>query len=210
MTRTRLPRWLKLAYTAFMAVLVPVYWWHYGWANFLFLCDVALFVTLAGLWRESCLLLSMAAVGIALPQLLWCLDFAAGLAGAQVTGLTAYMFDEAKPLYLRGLSLFHLWMPWLLLFALSRLGYDRRGFWAWSLVSAMVCVLSYIFVDPPGPEVADIRTSRNVNFVYGLDPAEPQSLLPPPVYLVVWICALQLLFYLPSHALLKRMFRHPA
>jgi hypothetical protein len=31
----RIPLWLKLAYTAFMAVLVPVYWWNYGPTNFL-------------------------------------------------------------------------------------------------------------------------------------------------------------------------------
>ena len=39
---------LKVAYTAFMAVLVPVYWHHYGPTNFLYFCDVALFLTLAG------------------------------------------------------------------------------------------------------------------------------------------------------------------
>jgi hypothetical protein len=30
----RMPLWLKLAYTAFMAVLVPVYWHYYGPTNF--------------------------------------------------------------------------------------------------------------------------------------------------------------------------------
>ncbi|MFV0367317.1 MAG: hypothetical protein ACK5KM_02540, partial [Hyphomicrobiaceae bacterium] len=48
-----IPTWLKLAYTAFMAVLIPVYWYHYGPSNFLYFCDVALFVTLVGIWRES-------------------------------------------------------------------------------------------------------------------------------------------------------------
>ena len=52
----RLPLWLKLAYTAFMAVLVPVYWHYYGPTNFLYFCDVALFLTLAGIWLESPLL----------------------------------------------------------------------------------------------------------------------------------------------------------
>ena len=42
-----IPRWLKIAYTAFMAVLIPVYWWHYGLSNFLFFCDVALLLVLA-------------------------------------------------------------------------------------------------------------------------------------------------------------------
>ena len=56
--------WLKLAYTAFMAVLMPVYWYYYGPTNFLYFCDVALILTLVGIWLESPLLVSMCAVGI--------------------------------------------------------------------------------------------------------------------------------------------------
>ena len=54
----RMPLWLKLAYTAFMAVLVPVYWHYYGPTNF------ALLITLVGIWIESPLLVSMCAVEI--------------------------------------------------------------------------------------------------------------------------------------------------
>ena len=43
----RLPLWLKLAYTAFVAVLVPWYWKLYGPTNFLYFCDFSLFFTLA-------------------------------------------------------------------------------------------------------------------------------------------------------------------
>lgn len=35
----------KLAYTAFVAVLVPTYWHHYGTGNFLCFCDLALLIT---------------------------------------------------------------------------------------------------------------------------------------------------------------------
>ena len=34
-----IPLWLKLAYTAFMAVLVPLYLRNYGPTNFLYFCD---------------------------------------------------------------------------------------------------------------------------------------------------------------------------
>jgi len=64
----RLPLWLKLAYSAFMAVLVPVYWYYYGPTNFLYFCDTALILTLIGIWIESPLLVSMCAVGILAPQ----------------------------------------------------------------------------------------------------------------------------------------------
>ncbi len=49
----RVPLAVKLGFTAFMAVLVPVYWLNYGPTNFLYFCDVALFLTLAAVWTES-------------------------------------------------------------------------------------------------------------------------------------------------------------
>lgn len=60
----RIPLWLKIAYTAFMAVLIPVYWSNYGPGNFLYFCDLALLLTLAGMWLESSALISMCCVGI--------------------------------------------------------------------------------------------------------------------------------------------------
>jgi hypothetical protein len=38
------PAWLKWVFTAFMAVLVPVYWANYGPTNFLYFCDASLFL----------------------------------------------------------------------------------------------------------------------------------------------------------------------
>src|SRR5262249_10516503 len=88
----RLPLWLKLAYTAFVAVLVPVYWRYYGPTNFLYFCDTALIITLVGIWIESPLLVSMCAVGILAPQVLWVVDFLGSLVGVRITGMTDYMF----------------------------------------------------------------------------------------------------------------------
>ena len=106
-TDTLLPLWLKLAYTAFVAVLVPYYWKTYGPTNFLYFCDVALLMTVPALWLESRLLASMPLVGILVPQLFWQVDFLAGLFGVELTGMTAYMFDENLSLVARGLSFFH-------------------------------------------------------------------------------------------------------
>jgi hypothetical protein len=117
----RIPFWLKLAYTAFLAVLIPVYWVNYGPTNFLYFCDVALLLTLVGIWRESPLLISLPAVGILLPQALWCADFAVNLFGGHLAGLTDYMFDPNRSLFLRGLSLFHGWLPFLLFYLVRRL-----------------------------------------------------------------------------------------
>ena len=114
-----IPRWIKLAYTAFMAVLIPVYWSQYGPTNFLYFCDMALILTLIGLWTEKPVFISLAAVGILLPQVLWCVDFVFGIFGHQLTGMTTYMFDDTRPMFLRGLSLFHAWLPFLLFWSNS-------------------------------------------------------------------------------------------
>src|SRR5215470_11977283 len=80
-TARRIPLWLKLAYTAFMAVLVPIYLHNYGPTNFLYFCDVALIITLVGIWIESPFLVSMCAVGIIASQTLWVIDFLSNLIG---------------------------------------------------------------------------------------------------------------------------------
>src|ERR687891_33393 len=56
-----IPPWIALAATAFVAVLVPVYWKIYGPTNFLWFSDIALGSTVAALWLESPLLLWMVA-----------------------------------------------------------------------------------------------------------------------------------------------------
>jgi hypothetical protein len=130
-----IPLWLKLAYTAFMAVLVPVYLSNYGPTNFLYFCDVALIITLVGVWIESPLLVSMCAVGIIASQALWLIDFFSNMIGHPLTGLTDYMFMSNHSLFLRGLSLFHGWLPFLLLYLVWRLGYDGRALPAWTVVA---------------------------------------------------------------------------
>src|SRR6187399_764788 len=96
----RLPLAFKLAYTAFMAVLIPVYWYFYGPTNFLYFCDVALILTLIAFWNENALLVSMSAVGIVVPQIFWVLDFVGGLVGLPINGMTAYMFKSENSLFL--------------------------------------------------------------------------------------------------------------
>ena len=199
-----IPLGWKLAFTAFMAVLVPVYWTKYGPTNFLYFCDVALFLTLAGLWLESRLMLSMAAVGILLPQVLWCADFVVQACGGSLTGMTAYMFDRQRSLFLRGLSLFHGWLPFLLWLAVRRLGYDRRALVAWTATAWALCLVSFLWLPPAGPEHAGNLTPNNVNYVWGFDDARPQSWLPPALYLAAWMGALAGVVYAPTHLLLSR------
>ena len=70
----RIPTWLKVAYTLWMAVWVAAYWIDLGAANFLWLCDLANFVVAAALWLESPLLVASQALSVLLIQILWMVD----------------------------------------------------------------------------------------------------------------------------------------
>ncbi len=169
----RLSLGLKLVYTAFLAVLIPVYWWNYGPTNFLYFCDVALFLTLIGIWRESSLPISMAAVGILAPQVLWVVDFAVGACGGQMTGMTDYMFNHDRSLFLRGLSLFHGWLPFLLIYLVWRLGYDPKAFKYWTALAWILIVVCYFLMPGPREDAAMIATPVNINYVYGMSTVDP-------------------------------------
>src|SRR5229473_7522130 len=152
MANQRIPAWVKVAYSAFVAILVPCYWVTYTPWNFLYFCDVALLATAVALWMESPLLVSMQAVAITAPQMLWVVDLLCRLvAGVHVTGVTNYMFEGSLPLFLRGLSLFHGWLPFVLLWLLSRLGYDRRALTLQATVAVIVLLISYLLAPPPPP-----------------------------------------------------------
>lgn len=196
------PLWLKLAMTAFVAVLVPVYWVHYGPANFLYFCDMALLLTLAGLWLEKPLLISMPAVGILLPQVLWLADFFATLAGFRLVGLTDYMLDASLPLTLRGLSLFHGWLPILLVWGVMRLGYDKRALGGWTALAWASMLISYFFIPGPSPETAHIAS--NVNYVFGPGSTAPQTWMPGWAWLMLLMGALPVVMFAPVHVLLAR------
>ena len=144
-----IPLALKVALTAFLCVQVPFYWSAYGPTNFLYFCDIALFLTVASVLTEKRLPASMAAVGILLPQLLWVIDFVGGLFGHPVVNLTDYMFQDSQPLYARAISLFHGWLPFVLLYVVYRLGYDRRALAAWTVLAWGLMLIAYFFLPVP-------------------------------------------------------------
>ena len=47
---SRIPLWLKIAWTAWLLVWGPVYWKHYGTQNFLYFCDLGNFLIAVALW----------------------------------------------------------------------------------------------------------------------------------------------------------------
>jgi hypothetical protein len=204
----RLPLFSKLLLTAFVAVLVPKYWMDYGPTNFLYFCDVALFFAVGAMWLESSLLASAPLVGIFLPQVFWQLDFLAGLGGYQLTSMTGYMFQDEYPLFTRGLSLFHFWLPLVLLWIVARLGYDRRAFWVWTILAVSLLFICYFLMPAPPAPVDHPNLPVNINYVFGLG-AEPQQMMPPLAWFAMLVAGLPLLVFLPTHLLLCWWFREP-
>jgi hypothetical protein len=207
--QNKIPLGAKAAGTLFLAILIPIYLHTYGATNFLWFCDTALILTVIGMWLESPLLISMCAVGILIPQCLWLLDFGINLFGFHLLGLTTYMLDSRISLFTRGLSLFHGWLPFLLVWLLSRLGYDKRGLSAWGCLATCLVLVCYLFTPPAGAHLANPNTPLNINNIYGFDDQHPQSWINQNAYVVLWIAALWLVAFIPTHLILRKIFSAP-
>jgi hypothetical protein len=186
-----IPLWLKIAYIAFVPFLTVIYWPRYGASNFLWLSDIALFFTAAAVVFENPLLASMPAVGVLPLEIFWTIDFL--LLGR--FGLTSYMFDAKWPLWLRGISLFHLALPPTLIWMLWRFGYDPNAFLLQVALTWAVLWFCYAFTDP----------EKNLNWVFG--PGEkPQTKFAPRLYFAILMVVIPLCVMAPMHFLLLWLF----
>lgn len=180
--------WLKLSYTAFLAVLVPVYIRQYGPGNFLWFSDVALVIGCLAAWLEHPLLASTQGVAVLVPESVWILEFIGRVAtGRRFLGLTDYMFDPSIPRSVRALSLFHVWLPGVLIWLIARFGYDRRAFVIQTALGAVLLAASYAWTPP----------EENVNWVHRWGRLRGRWPL------VLSIITFPLVFYLPAHLLLR-------
>ena len=192
----RVPLWLKIVWSLWLIVWAPVYWHRYGLQNFLFFCDIGNVLIGIGLWLESGLIFSWVACGLLLFQTLYTVD----LSGALITrhhliGGTEYMFDPYLPLWTRLLSLFHVVTPFVLLWGIRTLGYDRRGWKLQTLTTWIVVPINFFW-----------RPEEDVNWARGLFFHE-QHTLPGFVYLLGYLILVPLCVYLPTHWLLLWLVR---
>lgn len=200
MPSRRLPLWLKLAFTLWIAIWAPSYFGKVGWQNFLWLCDLASLLILVALWAESRLLMSAQWLAVLVVGVLWSLDVGGALLfGVHPIGGTEYMFDARVALSFRLLSLFHVVLPVVTSCAVFRLGYDRRGLWLQTALTWLVLPLTLLLTEP----------ARNINWVQGLF-GQPQNMLDPLVYLLGLMIGWPILLYLPSHFLAIALQRRRA
>ena len=191
-----IPTWFKLAYTAFVAVVLVTWLRHYGWRNLLWFSDIALIGAVPALWLESRGIASVLAVAVLGPELLWNLDFALRLATKRrVIGLTEYMFEHERPRVLRLLSLFHVPLPLVLLWMLAAYGYAA----AIALPGAVVLAALIL----PASRLLG-SAEANINWTFGL--ARVQSRLSPVAYVALLFAGFVLGVFLPTDQLLRRLF----
>ena len=188
---SRIPLWLKIAWTVWILVWAPLYLRQYGAQNFLFFCDLGNILIIFALWMESSLTFSWQAVSLLVVQILYSSDLlGAFLFGKHVFGGTEYMFDPAIPLSVRLLGLYHLVVPPQLLWAVHRLGYDRRAL-RLQIVSACVLVMAcYLW-----------RPQFNVNWARGI--GHEQHVVPGWLYLVGYLVVVSTAIYWPTHLFLE-------
>lgn len=188
---------LKIAWTLWVLVWVPVYWRQYGPSTFLWFCDIGNFMILAALWSESALLFSWQAVSVLLVQIAYTIDVAgAALFSRHLIGGTEWMFKDDVPLHVRLASLImHVAAPPVLIWAVRRLGYDRR---------ALLCQIATACVVLP---VCWLGWDETLNLNWVWRPFnKPQNVVAPGVFLLVCIVGYSLLLFLPTHLVLNRLY----
>jgi len=183
-------------------VTIPSNIINYSAINLLWFCDIAIILTFFGLWFESSLLLSMAALSSVATQLVWQLDYFFHLmTGSPLFGFSDYMFDPDFPTFNYIVSLFHVWMPYVLLYALRIVRYNRLALLTQSAVGCIAILLSFLLTrDMYGP-------AGNLNKVYGLSDTVPQSWMRPWLWVIVVMGYCSLCIYAPTHFLFTRLFK---
>ena len=185
-------RWVALSW---LVVWLPSYVWAWGWANLLHLCDIAVILGCVGIWWGSSLLISSQAVGSLAAGILWAFDVGWRLTtGRFLVGGTDYMWDGRYPLWVRLLSGFHIGLPLALLWAMRKVGYDRRA------LALQAAIAVGLFV-----AARFLPQELNLNYAYR-DPLFHRVWGSAPVHLAVIFFFAVVFLYWPTHLLLGWMF----
>jgi hypothetical protein len=199
----RIPAGIKIGLCAFLTILIPFYWYAFGGGNFLYFCDVVLFLAVWGIVTERSLPVSTAAVGGIIMQWMWTIDVIGAAGGAPVINMTAYMLQPGQSRTLRALEMFHAWLPFLILYSIWKLGYDRRAFLCWTLLASSLLTISYLFYRAPGSPPGSGFSPVNLNFVHGPSLYQKQTWMPGWMWLALLYVGLPLVAYLPTHLVLS-------
>jgi hypothetical protein len=142
-----IPAPIKWLLGAWLALWLPLHLVTYPASTLLWMCGYGNVLVVLGICVESRLILSWQAVALLVPQALYAAEaFARLVTGGRGSG-TSYLFEPAVPFEVRALSFFHFLMPVLLVWAVGRVGYDKRALPVQLLAAVMVSLASL----PVGP-----------------------------------------------------------
>jgi hypothetical protein len=91
------------------------------------------------------------------------------------------------------------WLVW-------RLGYDRRAFTVWTVAAWALLSVCYFLM--PAPPAADRHLPVNINYVFGMSDAAPQSFMPGALWFALLLVGLPVIIFYPTHRLLLRYATH--
>ena len=140
-----IPRAVRWAALAWLAAWLPLHLVAYPPWTLLWWCGHGAILTVIGLVLGRRLLLSWQAVALLVPQTLYVADALARLVTGARGGGTSYLFDASVPWPVRALSSFHFAMPVVLVWAVRRLGYDRRALPVQVVAGTVVGLVSLAF-----------------------------------------------------------------
>ncbi len=191
-----IPQAIRWGALVWLALWVPAYWRVWGAVNFLQLCDLAVLLTCAGLWTRNRLLLSSQAVATPVVSLIWTLDAAFLIfVNRPFFGGVQFLRATHIPLWVRLLSFHHVLVPVVLLWALSRIGYDRRA-WVLQCGITLAALLIGRFTNP----------FDNIDFAFR-DPFWGRQLGPLPLHITISIVFAAVVLYAPAHLILLLLYR---
>lgn len=200
--------------TAYMTIHTITYLYHYGWKVFLYLCDIALFLTyftyvFVNNEQLRRLLYSTACVGILLPQIVWNVDFVINLLKLESINklkISTYMFNPRLKWYLKLLSLFHAWLPMLLVYYVKREGYDLNAWICWVGLSFVINIICYFVSPKPSSDIDSMIMPVNINYVFGLESDREQKTFSKPVYWFLFINFVNVAASFVTHIVLIWLF----
>ncbi|MFY9753500.1 MAG: hypothetical protein WAJ92_12720 [Candidatus Acidiferrales bacterium] len=200
--RNAIPAWVRWAALVWLAAWGAAYWRDWGPATFLFICDFGVILVCVGLWFSDALLISSQAVSSLVVGAVWTVDAVWGIFTRQsLTGGTEYLFDGRHALWIRMLSLFHIAVPLVTLWAMRRTGYHRRAL-------RLQCAIAFVLILAGRLASSGAGANENINFAISA-PFFRRQLGPAPLHLAITWLALVLVAYVPTAWVLKRCYRPP-
>lgn len=188
----------KIMLALFTIFFIGVYWREYGPENFLWMSDIALFLTVAALWIESPFLISLCMVSFLPIELMWNLDFLIDLImGKNITGTAHYMFEKQYAIFVRSLSLFHVILVPLWLWFTISWGYDKRAI-IWAIPMIWIIFVATYFCTKP-------NTENNINWVY-MPVVQGWRHISQNMWLMLLLIGYPLLVCVPMHLLYTWLF----